>query len=49
MMVMTHWNGLPREVVGAPLLEVLKIRLDETLSRLLKAGLKISMPMAEKV
>ena len=26
--VVTHWNRLPKEVVGAPFLEVLKARLD---------------------
>ena len=26
--VVTHWNRLPKEVVGAPSLEVLKARLD---------------------
>ncbi|GAB0179355.1 hypothetical protein GRJ2_000400800 [Grus japonensis] len=29
--VMTHWNRLPREVVGAPSLEVFKAKLDEAL------------------
>ena len=29
-----HWNRLPREVVGAPSLEVFKARLDGALSNL---------------
>lgn len=29
-----QWHSLPREVVGAPSLEVLKARLDGTLGRL---------------
>ncbi|KFZ50138.1 hypothetical protein N321_03747, partial [Antrostomus carolinensis] len=32
--VVRHWNRLPREVVDAPSLEVLKARLDEALSNL---------------
>ncbi|KFZ56212.1 hypothetical protein N321_14033, partial [Antrostomus carolinensis] len=30
--VVRHWNRLPKEVVDAPSLEVLKARLDEALS-----------------
>ena len=30
-----HWNRLPREVVEAPSLETLKVRLDGTLSNLI--------------
>ena len=29
-----HWNGLPREVVDAPSLDVFKARLDGALSNL---------------
>jgi len=32
--VVKHWNGLPREVVDAPSLETLKVRLDGALSNL---------------
>ncbi|KFU92138.1 hypothetical protein M959_02045, partial [Chaetura pelagica] len=32
--VVRNWNGLPREVVGAPSLEVFKARLDEALCNL---------------
>jgi len=28
MRVVTHWNRLPKEVVDAPSLEMLKVRLD---------------------
>ena len=32
--VVRHWNGLPREAVDAPSLEVFKARLDGALSNL---------------
>ncbi|KFQ23369.1 hypothetical protein N332_02592, partial [Mesitornis unicolor] len=35
MRVGNHWNRLPREVVGAPSLEIFKVRLDGTLSNLI--------------
>ncbi|KAK4813153.1 hypothetical protein QYF61_013984 [Mycteria americana] len=34
MRVVKHWNRLPREVVDAPSLETLKVRLDGALSNL---------------
>ena len=34
MRVVRHWNGLPREVVEAPLLEVLRAGLEWALSNL---------------
>ena len=33
--VLTHWNGLPKEVVDAPSLEVFKARLDGALGTLI--------------
>ncbi|KFP23223.1 hypothetical protein Z169_04917, partial [Egretta garzetta] len=35
MRVVKHWNGLPREVVKAPSLEIFKARLDGALSNLI--------------
>ncbi|KFV75055.1 hypothetical protein N307_14642, partial [Dryobates pubescens] len=32
--VVRHWNGLPRDAVDVPSLEVFKARLDEALSSL---------------
>jgi len=34
MRVVRHWHRLPKEVVAAPSLEVLKARLDEAWSNL---------------
>jgi len=33
--VVMHWNRLPREMVDAPSLEALKVRLDRVLSSLI--------------
>jgi len=41
--VVRYWNRLPREVVDAPSLEVLKARLDGALSDMVKW--KVSLPM----
>ncbi|KFW67194.1 hypothetical protein AS28_06046, partial [Pygoscelis adeliae] len=35
MMVVRHWNRLPRQAVDAPSLEVFKARLDGALSNLI--------------
>ncbi|KFV45113.1 hypothetical protein N341_08608, partial [Tyto alba] len=35
MKVVKHWDRLPREVVDAPSLETLKVRLDWALSNLI--------------
>ncbi|KFM09055.1 hypothetical protein AS27_14865, partial [Aptenodytes forsteri] len=34
MVVVRHWNGLPREAVDTPSLEVFKARLDGALNNL---------------
>lgn len=44
--VKKHWNGLPREVVVAPLLETFKISLDWALSNLIRS--KMSLFIAEE-
>jgi len=44
MRVVKHWNGLPREVVGAPSLEAFQVRLEEDLSDLVL--LKMSLLIA---
>jgi len=41
---MDHWNGLPRELVEAPSLEMFKVRLEGTLSNLIE--LKMSLLIA---
>lgn len=35
MKVLKHWNGLPREVVDAPSMEVFKVRLNGALTNLI--------------
>ncbi|TRZ24149.1 hypothetical protein HGM15179_002955 [Zosterops borbonicus] len=44
VMVVKHWNRLPKEVVNAPSLEALKARLDGSWSNLV--WWKLSLPMA---
>jgi len=44
MRMVKRWNGLPREVVGAPSLETFKARLDGALNNLIK--LKMSLLIA---
>ena len=34
--VLRHWHRLPREMVGAPSLETLRVRLDGALRNLVK-------------
>jgi len=41
MTVVKHWNRLPREVVDAPSVEILKVRLDGALSNFI--WLKMSL------
>ncbi|KAK4830241.1 hypothetical protein QYF61_009308 [Mycteria americana] len=47
MRVVKHWNRLPREVVDAPSLETLKVRLDRALSNLIL--LKMSLFIAGRL
>jgi len=44
MNTVRHWNRLPRQVVDASSLEVLKVRLDRALSNLMER--EMSLPMA---
>lgn len=44
MRMMRHWNWLPRNLVDAPFLEVLKIRLDGAFRNLV--WWTVSLPMA---
>jgi len=36
MRIISHWNNLPREVVGSPTLDTFKIQLDRVLSHLVR-------------
>jgi len=45
MRVVRHWHRLPGEAVGAPSLEVFKVRLDGALSNLV--WWQMSLPMAK--
>ncbi|PKU47143.1 rna-directed dna polymerase from mobile element jockey- hypothetical protein [Limosa lapponica baueri] len=41
MRVVEHWNRLPREVVEAPSLEIVKVRLDKALGNLVYLGVSL--------
>jgi len=41
MRVVKHWNGLPREVVEAPSLEIFNTRLDRALSNLVSLAVSL--------
>ena len=41
MRVVKHWNGLHREVVEAPSLEIFKARLDRALSTLISLAVSL--------
>jgi len=43
MRVVKHWNGLPREAVDAPSLEVFKARVDGALSNLVQWKMSLLM------
>jgi len=45
--VLRYWNGLPREVVAAPSLEVFKASLDGALSKLV--WWKVSLPITGSI
>ena len=47
MRVVKHWHRLPREVVDAPSLEALKVRLNGALSSLIY--LEMSLLIAERL
>lgn len=47
MLVVKHWNKLPREVVDSPSLKTFKIRLDGAVSNLI--WLKMSLLIVEEL
>ena len=49
--MVTHWNRLPKEVVGAPSLEVFKARLDGALGNLVWYQIRrlVALPAAEEL
>jgi len=41
MRVVKHWHRLPREVVDAPSLETLEVKLDRALSNLIESKMSL--------